>query len=45
MNRQHAVVQFDLDIVFLHVWKVGFDEVLMLGLLNVDGRRPSRQEA
>src|SRR6185369_8011220 len=44
-HRQHVFVDFNLDVLLLHVGQVRLDDVFLLRFLDVDRRRPVREEA
>jgi hypothetical protein len=43
-NRQDAVEHLDLDVLLRNVGQLGLDQILLVGLLDVDGRRPIGEE-
>jgi hypothetical protein len=38
LNHQHAVLEVHLHLLLLHLRKIGLDDELVVGLLDVDGR-------
>jgi hypothetical protein len=43
LDRQHSVLELNLDVLSLHIRKIGFDQILVFRLLDIDGRRPVRK--
>lgn len=39
LNAQHAVLQLDLDVIFLDLRQIGLHDVVGVGFLDVDRRR------